>query len=41
MSFRLSFHQPLLRLTGAHLPDDPPDLIPYGGLGVKGVAGLA
>jgi hypothetical protein len=26
MSFRLSFHQPLLRPTGAHLPDDPPDL---------------
>ena len=26
MSFRLSFHQPLLRPTGAHLPDDPPDV---------------
>ena len=26
MSFRLSFHQPLLGPTGAHWLDDPPDV---------------
>jgi hypothetical protein len=26
MSFRLSFHQPLLGPTGAHWLDEPPDL---------------
>jgi hypothetical protein len=26
MSFRLSFHQAILDLSGAHWPDDPPDL---------------
>jgi len=36
MSFRLSFHQALLRPSGAHWLDDPPDLsckettCPYG-----------
>jgi hypothetical protein len=41
MSFFLSFHLVLLGPTGAYRLDDGADLIPYGGLGVKAVAGLA
>jgi hypothetical protein len=39
-SFCLSFHLALLGSTGAYWLDDLPDLIPYGGLGVKCVVGL-
>jgi hypothetical protein len=41
MSFFLSFHLGPLGPTGAHWLDDLSDLIPYGGLGVKSVVGLA
>ena len=41
MSFRLSFHLAPLDATEPHQPDGAADLIPYGGLGVKAVVGLA
>lgn len=39
MSFRLSFHQPLLSLTGAHWLDDPSDLSCKGSTGQHAVDG--
>jgi hypothetical protein len=37
----VSVHQPSSDRTPAVWLDDLPDLIPYGGLGVKAVVGLA